>query len=158
MDLKSIQEELKRAKGYADTLLSDIAQMKRQIAEQLAEISRLNKVLRQAKDARPVVRPSIKRVVKLVADACMDIQRVAGGWLLKFGKLTRRFCKLSEIWEIFTADNWYLSDVFPPVKEQSPPPAARPRTPFRAPVLAGKVGAEARRGNLPPADFLVSTA
>lgn len=157
MDLKNIQEELKRAKGYADALLSDIDQMKRQIAEHQEEIARLNKALKQAKDANPVQRPSIKRVMRLVADACMEVQRVAGGWLLKFGKLTRRFRKLREIWEIFTTDNWHLSDVFPPAKEEAPP-QARPRLPFRAPVLAARNSAEARRGSTPPADFLVSTA
>lgn len=141
MDLEIIQRELKRAKAYADALLSDIDQMKRQIAEYQEEIARLNKTLRHAKDANPVQRPSLKRVMKLAIDACMEVSRVAGGWLLKFGKLTRRFRNLHQIWLIFMADSWYLSDVFPPVKEpQAPPPEKGPRLPFRAPVLAAKVG------------------
>lgn len=139
MDLEITQKELNRARAYADALKTDLDQMRRQIAEYQEEIARLNKTLRHAKDANPVQRPSLKRVMRLAIDACMEVSRVAGGWLLKFGKLTRRFRNLHQIWLIFMADSWYLSDVFPPQKEPQAPPPAQPRLPFRAPVLAAKV-------------------
>ena len=69
--------------------------------------------IKRAKDPNPISRPNFKRVIKLVTDACMELQRVAGGWLLKLGHRQRRFKKLLEIWELFLADDWFLSDIFP---------------------------------------------
>lgn len=105
--------------------------------EQLrAELAIANSKLRRCKDPDPVQRPSWKRVIRLVHDACLDLQRVKGGWLLKFGRLVRRFRFLKEIWEILTAESWLISELFPPVKETAL--TLPPRLPFRHPVLAAK--------------------
>lgn len=95
------------------------------------ELAEARTALRRAKDPTPVKRPSFKRLIALVKDACMEISKIASGWELRFGKLKRRFRFLREMWEIFTED-WLLSEVFPP----EPPVMARPRRPFRHPVLA----------------------
>lgn len=87
--------------------------------------------LKRAKDPNPVERPSLKRVLKLVADACMRLERIQGGWLLKLGHLVRRFKNLKQIWEILIADNWLLSEIFPPDK-----PGVAPKLRSRHPILA----------------------
>ena len=48
-------------------------------------------VIRRAKDASPIMRLSLKRVLRLAHHACMDVQRVAGGWILRMGGLARKF-------------------------------------------------------------------
>lgn len=103
-----------------------------------AELARANAIIRRAKDINPVQRPSWRRVIKLVEDACMSLERIRGGWLLRMGHLVRRFGALKQIWEILIQEDWYLSDIFPPATEQSPP-AARPRLPMRSLPLAPKM-------------------
>ena len=70
-------------------------------------------VIRRAKDITPLMRISLKRVLRLAHDACMDVQRTVGGWILKMGKYARRFRRLADIWDILSQDEWYLSDIFP---------------------------------------------
>lgn len=113
--------------------------MAEEIEELRAENERLRRELaasqatiRRAKDATPVQRPSRKRVVQLVRDACMELARVAGGWELRLGNLKRRFRFLKQIWEILTADDWSLGEIFPPDGKGK----ALPRLPKRYPVLA----------------------
>ena len=43
----------------------------------------------------------------------MDVQRTVGGWILKMGNKARRFRRLTDIWDILSQDEWYLSDIFP---------------------------------------------
>lgn len=78
------------------------------------KIARLT--IRRARDAAPVQRPSCKRVAELVADALMSLVRIPGGWQLKFGRLTKRFRTLREIWEILTTDDWSIGDIFALIK------------------------------------------
>ena len=96
------------------------------------ELARANAIIRQAKDPNPVIRPSWQRVIKLVHEACMSLERLKSGWLLKLGHQVRRFKSLKQIWEILTAEEWFLSDIFPPAK---PTYTVAPRLPYRAPVL-----------------------
>lgn len=72
--------------------------------------------IRRAKDAAPVERPSYKRVLEIVSDALMTVVRIPGGWQLKFGRLTKRFRRLKDIWEILTTDDWALGDIFTLIK------------------------------------------
>ena len=97
------------------------------------ELKRANAMLRQAKDISPVIRPSWKRVIALVREACLTLERLRSGWWLKMGhSKMRRFKSLKEIWDILTAEEWFLSDIFPPAK---PTYTATPKLPYRAPVL-----------------------
>ena len=70
-------------------------------------------VIRRAKDVTPLMRISLKRVLRLAHDACMDIQRSGRGWILKMGSKARRFRRLADIWDILSQDEWYLSEIFP---------------------------------------------
>lgn len=115
------------------------------------ELAAANKTIKRAKDPNPVERPSVKRVLKLVTDACMNLQRVIGGWVLSLGYKTRRFKKLSDIWELLLADDWYLGDIFPEEhKTCYSTPGSAPRVedslmPQREPVVKKVV-----RHGLPP--------
>ncbi|ELS04844.1 hypothetical protein Xen7305DRAFT_00045800 [Xenococcus sp. PCC 7305] len=75
------------------------------------ELSKTKDIIRRAKDISPLKRISLRRVSRLAHDACMDVQKVAGGWMLKMGKLARKFRRLVDIWEILSQDDWSLSDV-----------------------------------------------
>ena len=94
-------------------------------------------VIRRAKDISPLMRISLKRVLRLAHDACMDVKRTVGGWILKMGDKARRFKRLADIWDILSQDNWYLSEIFAPDKliaiDLIQPP--RPRKP---PVIPDK--------------------
>lgn len=114
---------------------SEIERLKAENEQLRAELAIGNSKLRRAKDPSPVQRPSWIRVVRLVQDAWMDLGRCKGGWLLKFGKLVRRFRFLKEIWELLTAESWLLSELFPPIPERAIA-TVPPRLPFRHPLLA----------------------
>lgn len=93
------------------------------------KIKELSAAMRRAKDILPVMRPSLKRVMQLARDACLSVQRVTGGWMLKMGNLSRRFKHLKEIWELLIADNWVLSEIF------TTPEPARVRRILPRPIL-----------------------
>ena len=73
-------------------------------------------VIRRAKDASPVIRLSLKRVLRLAHHACMDVQRTVGGWILKMGDKARKFRRLADIWDLISQDEFILSEIFPPEK------------------------------------------
>jgi len=80
-----------------------------QLKEQLAEAQQK---LREAKDTSPVVRPSFKRTIQLVHQACMSLERCGRKWLLKMGHLQRTFASLKEIWQLLNQKDWVLTEVF----------------------------------------------
>jgi hypothetical protein len=65
------------------TTTDEIDQLKAEIKRLEQENQRLGEIVRRAKDPTPVQRPSFKRVLELVKSACMALERVRGGWLLK---------------------------------------------------------------------------
>lgn len=122
-----------------DEMRSELERLRKENEALKQEVRAANNTLRRAKDISPVERPSLKRVMKLAADACMTITREGGRWILKMGHLTRSFKRLGQLWELLIADNWYLSDIFPPPeppKERRsffPPPWLKKRNPSIAP-------------------------
>ena len=92
-------------------------------------------IIRRAKDISPLMRISLKRVLRLAHDACMDVQRTVNGWILKMGDKARKFRTLAHIWDLLSVDDFLLSDIFPEDKliavEQILPP--RPRKPRQIP-------------------------
>ena len=118
---------------YKEKLKAEIERLKAGMDQLAKELRDIRVRFRKAKDPRPVERPSLKRVMPLVADACMNLCRVRGGWELSMGRLKRRFRQLKEIWEILIQEDWHLSDVFPPPPDKR---QHRPRLPLRHPILA----------------------
>ena len=49
------------------------------------DLDRAKQIIRRAKDISPLMRISLKRVLRLAYDACMDVKRTVGGWILKMG-------------------------------------------------------------------------
>lgn len=104
-------------------LEKEIASLKRENAKLRQENEILNKdldqakqIIRRAKDISPLIRISLKRVLRLAYDACMEVKRTVGGWILKMGDKARKFKRLADIWDILSQDNWYLSEIFAPDK------------------------------------------
>jgi len=121
-----------------EDLAAENERLKKEIEDLRIEVKAANNTIRRAKDINPVERPSFKRVLKLVRDACMTLQRVTGGWMLKLGDKARRFKRLSQIWELLMVDDWALSEIFhtiPPLPERRilPRPLLKKRNPSLLP-------------------------
>lgn len=113
-------------------------ELRSRIAQLEKELRAANNTIRRARDINPVERPSHKRVMKLVSDACMTLTREGGRWILKLGHMTRSFKRLGQLWELLIADDWKLSEIFPPPKPKFerrsfPPPWLKKRNPSIAP-------------------------
>lgn len=131
---KQLEAETELARVTVEQLEAKNKQIKADLSRSQSEAADLRQALAQAKDPNPVKRCSLKRVQTLASNACMAVQRLGKGWLLKFGQLERRFRFLGQIWQILIQDDWALSDVFPPEPSRQQPP----RLPFRHPVLAAR--------------------
>lgn len=122
-----------------DEIIAENERLKKQNADLQQEVRAANNTIRRAKDINPVERPSLKRVLKLAADACMTLAREGGRWILRLGNLTRSFKRLGQLWELLIKDEWVLSEIFPPPeppKERRsffPPPWLKKRNPSIAP-------------------------
>jgi len=127
-----------------EQLQAENEKLKAELEAANAELKTVRSALRNAKDSSPVQRPSFKRVMHLVFEACMTLERVAGGWLLKLGHLTRQFRKLSDIWNILNVDDWSLTEIFEVPPKQKPKPVLRfpRRNPSLAPAYAPALATE----------------
>jgi hypothetical protein len=121
-----------------------IAAMEREIESLRAENSSLRRKLTEARNPDPIDRPSLKRVKKLVSNACCGIDRVKNKWRVWMGKKERFFKRLRDVWEFFLREDWALSDLFPPPKPKpAPKPVERSRCKYcESPILwiAGWMG------------------
>ena len=119
-------------------LLEECRRLEREVADLRTELKEQKQVIARAKDARPIKRSPFLRVLKLVRNACMDLKRVTGGWLLTFGNNERKFKRLNQVWDLFIADDWVLSEIFNPVTppKQSRVKAPKPILPVRYPSIA----------------------
>ena len=77
------------------------------------DLDQAKQIIRRAKDITPLMRISLKRVLRLAHDACMDVKRTVGGWILKMGNKARKFRRLADIWDLLSQDDFLLSDIFP---------------------------------------------
>ena len=80
------------------------------------DLEQAKQTIRQAKDISPIIRLSLKRVLRLAHQACMDVHRTVGGWILKMGDKARKFRRLADIWDILAVDDFLLNEIFPPEK------------------------------------------
>lgn len=106
--------------------------LRRKVDELEAENARLRDQLARAKNPEPVQRPSYERVRRLASNACMDVERLKNrGFMLTMGLKKRWFKKLTDLWEILTADEWELSEIFskkviPPIPKRNKPNRRNP--------------------------------
>ena len=98
-EIIALRQQNQKLQQENETLKKDLAQAKQ--------------VIRRAKDISPLMRISFKRVLRLAKDACMDVRRTVGGWILKMGDKARKFRRLADIWYLLSQDNWYLEEIFP---------------------------------------------
>ena len=97
-EIIALRQQNQKLQQENETLKKDLAQAKQ--------------VIRRAKDISPLMRISLKRVLRLAKDACMDVRRTVGGWILKMGDKARKFRRLADIWYLLSQDNWYLEEIF----------------------------------------------
>lgn len=92
--------------------IAENERLRKEITDLEVQLRAAERTLRRAKDISPIERPTLKRVMQLAREACLTVQRVKGGWMLKIGDLSRRFKRLREIWELLITDNWVLTELF----------------------------------------------
>ncbi|MGL5939363.1 MAG: hypothetical protein ACRC2S_03090 [Waterburya sp.] len=80
------------------------------------DLEQAKQIIRRAKDISPVMRFSLQRVLRLAHQACMDVQRTVGGWILRMGDKARKFRRLADIWDILSQNDFLLSEIFPSEK------------------------------------------
>lgn len=119
-------------------LLDECRRLEREVEDLRAELKEQKQIVARAKDARPIKRSPFLRVLKLVQGACMDLKRDRNGWLLEFGNHSRKFKRLNQVWDLFIADDWVLSEIF----NQVPPPK-RDRISVPKPILPKRYPPEA---------------
>jgi transposase-like protein len=95
------------------------------------DLEQAKQILRRAKDVSPIMRLSLRRVMRLAHQACMDVQRTVGGWILRMGNTARKFRRLADIWDLLSQDEFYLSDIFPEDKLIAVELIVPPRMPKR---------------------------
>lgn len=108
-------------------LIEENQRLRNELAEAYERLRTAQETIRKAKDINPVQRPSFKRVMLLARAACLTLQKISGGWLLKLGHLIRRFHTLKQVWEVLIADGFTISDLFPSPGEHWVKPRLRPR-------------------------------
>jgi multidrug efflux pump subunit AcrA (membrane-fusion protein) len=130
---------LKRENAYLKQENQIVKQQYREIEREnkllKKDLDQAKQILRRAKDISPLMRISLKRVLRLAHDACMDVKRTVGGWILKMGDKARKFRRLADIWDLLSQDEFYLSDIFPEDKLIAPElilPARLPKRPIPA--------------------------
>jgi len=94
-------------------LKSKNAQLQQENEVVRKDLDHAKQIIRRAKDISPLMRISLKRVLRLAHDACMDVQRTVNGWILKMGSKARKFRTLAHIWDLISQDDFLLSDIFP---------------------------------------------
>jgi hypothetical protein len=141
----SNQVEQNHSIPFSDEPEVNNAQLQREIIALRKEVSKLRQeneiiskdldqakqILRRAKDISPIMRFSLQRVMRLAHQACMDVKRTVGGWILRMGNKARKFRRLADIWDILSQDEFYLSDIFPEDQLIAPELILPPRLPKR---------------------------
>ena len=111
---------LKKEKAILEAENQMIRQQHREIEQEnkllKKDLDQAKQIIRRAKDISPIMRLSLKRVLRLAHHACMDIQRTVGGWILRMGDKARKFRRLADIWDLISVDEFILSEIFPPDK------------------------------------------
>lgn len=144
---KAVQAELEQENADLKEQLREVenqisAELEKENAALREELRSAQSRIRRAKNIEPVQKPGFKRVLHLVLEACLSIEKLKSGWLLKLGHKVRFFRKLSAIWELLISDEWNLEDIFPTstnsdkLRQQSwwdKRPRLRPRNPSIAP-------------------------
>jgi hypothetical protein len=111
-----LKKEIEIVKSQYQQIKTENQQLQQEKETLKKDLEIAKNVIRRAKDISPLMRISLKRVLRLAHDACMDVQRTVGGWILKMGDRARKFRRLADIWDILSQDNWYLSEIFAPDK------------------------------------------
>lgn len=112
-DSNAAMEKLKRE---IIALKTENARLKQENEIAKKDLDLAKQVIRRARDISPLMRISLKRVLRLAHDACMDVQRTVGGWILKMGDRARKFRRLADIWDLISVDEFVLSEIFAPEK------------------------------------------
>lgn len=129
----TIEQEIIALKRQIQQLQQENRELKQENQRLTTELKEAKNIIRRAKDISPLMRISLRRVLRLARNACMDIKRTVGGWILKMGDKARKFRRLADIWDILSQDDWCLSDIFAPDK-LIPLDKIKPPRPYKRPT------------------------
>jgi CRISPR/Cas system CMR-associated protein Cmr5 small subunit len=92
----------------------ELERLRRENESLTQEVNHLKKRLRNAKDPTPIERVSMRRLVEVARQACLDLKRSGRKVLVTLGSLQRKFNNLREAWEFLDQEEWLLEELFPP--------------------------------------------
>lgn len=124
--------------------ISEAEDLKKRVEELEKENAELKTRLNRAKNANPRERVSWLVVKRLVDNCGLFLEKASNGWEISMGSAKRIFKRLKDVWLFFSANEWYISDLFPqldppPQPQEKPKPKPRtvqPKVPQRNPSLA----------------------
>ena len=114
--IKILENTVKQLEAQKEASIQQYRELEQENEILKKDLECAKQVIRRAKDASPVMRLSLKRVLRLAHHACMDVKRTVGGWILQMGDQARKFRRLADIWDILSVDEFILSEIFPPEK------------------------------------------
>lgn len=145
MLLESREEPEPKQESEVEKLQKRIKELEQQLDKVNEENSYQRRVIRRAKNISPIERPSFQRVAQLAFEACLEVKRVARGWIVSLGQKMRKFRTLTDIFEFLIRDDWAISDLFPedekvnaldllpPLPKKPPRQGASPTFPLMTP-------------------------
>jgi hypothetical protein len=133
LDVDPVQEPSKFPD--LESALAEIARLRTENEELLSRVRSQSRIISEAKDISPILKPNLRRIRVLAASAFLTVAKdVKSGWLLTWGTAKRHFKRLKEIWDILILDDWPLTDIFSPLPPSPPSPQAA--KPLFAPIYS----------------------
>ena len=114
--IKILENTIKQLEAEQEASIEQNRRLKQENEILKKDLECAKQVIRRAKDIAPVMRLSLKRVLRLAHHACMDVERCLGGWILRMGDKARKFRRLWQVWDVVSQDEFILSEIFPPDK------------------------------------------
>lgn len=157
--VKFLKQQLSEANSELREISTRLEQTERELEQAQTELTEARIVIARARDIREWTKPSLITVLKLAKAACMNLERVANGWVLSMGSLTSRvYNRLKQVWLILTQD-FYLHDILlrPDEGGKTPLPDAKPKVSKRNPCIAPANFKSKKDWELAPEENLLNT-
>ncbi|WP_413160078.1 hypothetical protein ACL6C3_16805 [Capilliphycus salinus ALCB114379] len=97
-----------------EELLRRIEELEAENERLQSELRKAKETIAEAKDIRPVKRPTLNRVRRLAKEAFLDVTRHSvKGFVVAMGRCKQWYEKLRDIWDILKREEWDLAEVIP---------------------------------------------
>ena len=80
--IKALEHTIKELEAENQIIKQQYKEIKGENERLKQELQEARQTIRYAQNISPILRPSLKRVLRLAHDACMDVKKTVGGWIL----------------------------------------------------------------------------